>query len=76
MESMAAVVLRAGCRRQWRRRGPRGIWSGRRDAGRRKELAGVVDMLVRVLERRGVAAGAFWAAVSSGLGRVRRFSVK
>jgi hypothetical protein len=36
----------------------------------------VVDVLVRVLERRGVAAGAFRAAVSSGLGRVHRFSMK
>jgi hypothetical protein len=65
-ESMAMAVLRAGCRWRWRRRGPRGIQSGQRDAGRRRELAGVVDMLFRVLERRGVAAGAVWPRCSSG----------
>jgi hypothetical protein len=50
---------------QWRCRGPGWIWSGRRDAGHRGELAGVVYVLVRVLERRGVVARVFQAVVSS-----------
>jgi hypothetical protein len=51
-------------RRRWfcwgrrrRYRGPWGIRSGRRDAGRRGELAGVVDVLDRFLEWWGDAAG-------------------
>jgi hypothetical protein len=52
------------------------MWSGRHNAGRRDKLTGVVDVLVRVLERRGVAAGVFRAAVSSGLVRGVRLAAR